>query len=427
MATNRFTDIEIKNIGTKPLRETLGRGNGSILFKKRKFNIEAYYVYSYNKTEPLIKLGNYKHASLPGMSAKEIRDKAKKHSELREEHPDLKGYLEYIEQQKIIEEKIHSSTGNFKEMLDIYTQSLSNKRTKDNVRNLFNHDVFGPFPELSSRKPADVGETEIMLILKKVFDRGVTTNGNRLRSYLSAAYNHAIKTTNDPLKQDKIFDVQRNPVFNIPKQAQFERIQERSLSTEEVNHFLTHIDQTVNVSNIVASTIKFLFYIGGQRPLQVLREEWSSYDYRKNTLLITDTKGRTGKREYLTPLTKKALTLLNELSTHDMHFPFTSTGKVPIRVETLLTAINKYCKQYEVEKFTLRDIRRTVKNLMIDAGVNRETRNLIQNHGLTGIDYKHYDKSDHLPEKIAGMVKYDRHLDLILKEKKDNVIQLITA
>ncbi len=35
---------------------------------------------------------------------------------------------------------------------------------------------------------------------------------------------------------------------------------------------------------------------------------------------------------------------------------------------------------------------------MIDAGVNRETRNLIQNHVLTGLDFKHYDKHDHLPE-----------------------------
>ncbi len=71
--------------------------------------------------------------------------------------------------------------------------------------------------------------------------------------------------------------------------------------------------------------LKFLFYIGGQRPLQVLREGWDSYDYRKNTILITDTKGRSGKREYLTPLTPKALEILNGLPTQDMPSPFTST------------------------------------------------------------------------------------------------------
>ena len=61
---------------------------------------------------------------------------------------------------------------------------------------------------------------------------------------------------------------------------------------------------------------------------------------------------------------------------------------------------------------------------MIDAGVNRETRNLIQNHGLTGVDFKHYDKHDHLPEKIAGMAKYDRFLDSLLNDDTYNVIQL---
>jgi integrase len=243
---------------------------------------------------------------------------------------------------------------------------------------------------------------------------------------LSAAFNHAVKVTNDPLKQDKIFNVQLNPVLNIPKQTQFEKTQDRSLSIEEVKHLLAYIDKTKGVSVIVAQAIKFLFYIGGQRPLQVLREGWSSYDYRRKTLLITDTKGRGSKREYLTPLTPRAFSILDLLYTQDMPYPFTTNGESAIRVETLLTAVQKYCKKYDVEKFTLRDIRRTCKNLMIDAGVNRETRNLIQNHGLTGIDFKHYDKHDHLPEKMAGMSKYDRFLNSLLNDDTSNVIQLVT-
>ncbi|MBF0266228.1 MAG: hypothetical protein HQL46_13265 [Gammaproteobacteria bacterium] len=242
-----------------------------------------------------------------------------------------------------------------------------------------------------------------------------------------AAFNHAVKITNDPLKQDKIFNVQLNPVVNIPKQTQFENTQDRSLSIEEVKHFLKHIDKTKGVSVIAARAIKFLFYIGGQRPLQVLRESWDSYDYRRKTLLITDTKGRGSKREYLTPLTVRAFAILDSLPTQDKSYPFSSDGKTSIRVETLLKAVQKYCKQYKVEKFTLRDIRRTCKNLMIDAGVNRETRNLIQNHGLTGVDFKHYDKHDHLPEKVVGMAKYDRFLETLLSDNISNVVPLVMS
>ncbi|MCW8930353.1 MAG: hypothetical protein OQL19_08965 [Gammaproteobacteria bacterium] len=426
---NRLTELEIKNID-KPISEPVNsRGDGSLYFERQGNTISAYYRYSYKKRGRKIYLDTFKPANskVPGSTLRKLREMSREYSILKKKQPDLKEYLEYQEQQKVIQQKIKASSGNFKEMLDSYIETLTNERTKNNVFNLFNHDIWEPFPELMQKKPADIDESDIIIILKKVFDRGVTTNGNRLRSYLSASFNHAIKTTNDPLNQNKFFNAQRNPVLNIPKQRQFERTQDRNLSPREVKHLLTHIDRTKGVSITVAQAIKFLFYIGGQRPLQVLRENWSSYDYRRKTLLITDTKGRGSKREYLTPLTPRAFSVLDKLTTQGMPYPFTTYGKSALRVETLLKNIKKYCRQYNVEKFTLRDIRRTCKNLMIDAGVNRETRNLIQNHGLTGVDFKHYDKHDHLPEKVAGMAKYDRFLDGLLNDDIDNIIQLVTV
>jgi len=364
---------------------------------------------------------------------------SREYSSLKKTYPDLKEHFEYEKKQNQLQEQIKANTGSFEDMLKSYTDSLTNQNTQKAVGNLFKRDVLNPFPVLATAKASDITVNHLVLILKRLFERNVTTrhgkkldkkvttSGNRLRTYLSAAFNHAVKATNDPLKQDKIFNVQLNPVLNIPKQTQFEHTQDRSLSIEEVKHLLTHIDKTRGVSVIVAQAIKFLFYIGGQRPLQVLREDWSSYDYRRKTLLITDTKGRGSKREYLTPLTPRAFSILDVLHTQDMPYPFTTNGESALRVETLLTAVQKYCKEYDVDKFTLRDIRRTSKNLMIDAGVNRETRNLIQNHGLTGVDFKHYDKHDHLPEKFAGMAKYDRFLDNLLNDDTDNVMQLITA
>ncbi|WP_257266034.1 hypothetical protein [Endozoicomonas sp. ONNA2] len=57
------------------------------------------------------------------------------------------------------------------------------------------------------------------------------------------------------------------------------------------------------------------------------------------------------------------------------------------------------------EKYTPKSIRDTAKSLIIDAGVDRETRNLIQSHQLTGVDYEHYDRHEHLPEKRAATAK----------------------
>ncbi|WP_201341677.1 hypothetical protein [Abyssogena phaseoliformis symbiont] len=56
-------------------------------------------------------------------------------------------------------------------------------------------------------------------------------------------------------------------------------------------------------------------------------------------------------------------------------------------VNAVSTAIRKYIKHNEGhEHFVLKDLRRTCKRLMVDAMISRETRNLIQGHGLTSID-----------------------------------------
>jgi len=436
-----LTELQIKNM-IKPISEAVNsRGDGSLYFEKQGDTISAFYRYSFEKKGRKILLDNFKpaHSKAPGSTLKELREKSREYSNLKKKYPDLKGHFEYEKKQKQLEAQIKANTGSFEDMLNSYIDSLSNPNTQKAVRNLFKRDVINPFQELAETKASDITVNDIVLILKRLFqrkvttrqgkqlDRTVTTGGNRLRTYLSAAFSHAVMATNDPLKQDKIFNVQVNPVLNIPKQTQFEKTQDRSLSLEEVKHLLTHIDKTNGVSEIKAQTIKFLFYVAGQRPLQVLRETWDSYDYRKKTLHITDTKGRGSKREYLTPITPRAFAILDSLPTQDKAYPFTTDGETAIRVETLLKAIQKYCKQYDVEKFTLRDIRRTCKNLLIEAGVNRETRNLIQNHGLTGVDFKHYDKHDHLPEKISGMNKYDQLLEKLLTDNSDNVVQLMTA
>lgn len=84
------------------------------------------------------------------------------------------------------------------------------------------------------------------------------------------------------------------------------------------------------------------------------------------------------------------------------------------------TAIRKYIKHNEGhEHFVLKDLCRTCKRLMVDAMINRETRNLIQGHGLTGIDFKHYAHSKHLSEKQQGLQTFTEHFQKVIVESKD--------
>ena len=61
---------------------------------------------------------------------------------------------------------------------------------------------------------------------------------------------------------------------------------------------------------------------------------------------------------------------------------------------------------------------RACKHLMIDAGASRDYRNLTQQHGLTGVDFNHYD---HLPGKREVLRRYDRQLERVLLGREDNV------
>ena len=65
---------------------------------------------------------------------------------------------------------------------------------------------------------------------------------------------------------------------------------------------------------------------------------------------------------------------------------------------------------------------------MTRAGIRRDLRNLLQNHGQTGVDAKHYanDPEAHLPEKRQAMLAYDAALARVLagKEIGADVVEL---
>ena len=52
--------------------------------------------------------------------------------------------------------------------------------------------------------------------------------------------------------------------------------------------------------------------------------------------------------------------------------------------------------------FSMRDLRRTAETHMAALGVSSDVRAQIQSHGLGGIQARHYDRHDYMPEKRAA-------------------------
>jgi hypothetical protein len=53
--------------------------------------------------------------------------------------------------------------------------------------------------------------------------------------------------------------------------------------------------------------------------------------------------------------------------------------------------------------FQLKRVRSGVETLLASQGVSREIRGHLQSHGLTGVQYRHYDGHDYLPEKRRAL------------------------
>jgi hypothetical protein len=64
---------------------------------------------------------------------------------------------------------------------------------------------------------------------------------------------------------------------------------------------------------------------------------------------------------------------------------------------------------------TNRDLRRTWKTLAGQARVSKEIRDRIQNHALHDVSSKNYDRWTYMPEKRAGMAKWNEFVNGLLR------------
>jgi len=70
--------------------------------------------------------------------------------------------------------------------------------------------------------------------------------------------------------------------------------------------------------------------------------------------------------------------------------------------------------------FSMRDLRRTAETHMAALGISSDVRAQIQSHGLGGIQARHYDRHDYMPEKrvaLALWMKRFRNLSTASQRK----------
>jgi hypothetical protein len=89
----------------------------------------------------------------------------------------------------------------------------------------------------------------------------------------------------------------------------------------------------------------------------------------------------------------------------------TTAGKKPISVRTLAGWAHALVGE-AIDGFQLKRIRSGVETLLAANGVSREVRGHLQSHGLTGVQARHYDGHDYIPEKRSALDILSRELRL---------------
>jgi len=412
--------------------DTKKRGWGRLILEVKP-NGAKYFFFQYFRKQNgkskriLVTIGRFKESNRePGMSLADAREQGSEYESLRKKGVDIKTYLEeqgLEEQARVRRVEAAKRRGSLAQLMDSYLAAMEadGKRSFESVGHSLRIYVRGPFPEMLKRKADTIEADDIRLILSRMIDKGVTTHTNRVRSYLHAAFAHGLKQDNNPRSyssEQTRFNLKFNPVTYIPIQGDYERVGEYVIPEKEIKIIW---DKLPNKSLVSSWAVK-LALTTGQRLGEIIRVKWSDIDFKDHTMLIPASVSK-NKRDHITALGKLSWAVIGQMkeSTGDYEylFPASYKGKYiegkHIHSSTIAESIREYCYQNKkVQKFLTRDIRRTWKTLGGKAGIDKATRDLVQNHALHDISTKHYDRYDYLPEKKQAMNIWNDYLELIL-------------
>lgn len=302
--------------------------------------------------------------------------------------------------------------GTLKDLCDAYIISLEarGQETKETLR-VLNKDVLGVLdPNMPAR---NVTSYDIRVVTSTCIDRGAKVASNRVRSLLSAAFNNGIGFDNDSrnLHNEILFGILINPVTAVPPIAEFETVGERVLELGEIKEIWNYTGEHFSYTNLVA--FKLLILLGGLRSGEVTRIKLSEINFEHMILSLPPlrTKSRRWHSIPLTPLTAGLMRELMALNPNASYlFPNKLSGDRPMHETSLLHGIVKLVADLKMEKWDTKDLRRTCKTWMGQAGLSKEIRDRLQNHALTDVSSKHYDRYLYLKEKLEALQVWEKFI-----------------
>ncbi len=416
--TGTSSGVSLKTLpaGTFTTIEKLDRGGSLQARMLTGETVQFYWRYSHDGCTYREPIGHYDAAAPPkkleptlaGYSLAGARERCRV---LADKHDRRKatGGLRQVKNEERDEFKARSAaqaeraTRTLKGLLDTYLAHLQaqGRRSHVDAAGIFKAHVTGAWPKLADAPAADLAADDVLDMQRRLIEQGKGRTANKLRSYLHAAYQCAIDVRMSAALPVafKSYAIHINPVAQTKRDPKFDRADKRPLSASELR---TYWELIRKLSGLRGSVLRLHLLTGGQRVQQFVKLRW--VDAGADVFTIFDAKGRPGQgpRPHVLPLLPKAISVLQEFERHGEYVMTTTKGRRSIEATTVTGWAHDAVGDV-IEGFQLKRIRSGVETLLAAGGISREIRGHLQSHGLTGVQARHYDGHDYMPEKRQAL------------------------
>ncbi|UPJ50390.1 tyrosine-type recombinase/integrase [Bradyrhizobium sp. 200] len=255
------------------------------------------------------------------------------------------------------------------------------------------------------RLARDITPDDVLGVLRPIYARGTRAMADHVRSYIRSAYSWAIKSEHDyRTSSPRRFKVVSNPAAGIPTEPKV--VGTRWLDEEDflrLYRWLECPDAPVHPPYTRAVRILMLT---GQRVEEIARLHVDQWDEKER--IIDWSKTKNGKPHAI-PVPALAAELIESIKPNEYgwFFPSAMDPTKPVSHGALYAFMWRQRQRDVIPFVTNRDLRRTWKTLAGKAGVSKEIRDRIQNHSFQDVSSKSYDRWSYMPEKRAGMEKWN--------------------
>lgn len=317
------------------------------------------------------------------------------------------GYREHVAEQKVahaavVAQRVDAQKHSLTKLLAAYVNYLKaeERRSWADVQSMFRLHVQEAWPTVATKPAANVKPDDLLDIFRKLIEANKGRTSNKLRAYIRAAYQCALDVHSLPSipVAFKAFRITVNPAALTRRVAKHDKADKNPLSEAEIRTYWRAVKK---LPGIKGAALRLHLLSGGQRIEQLVNVKNS--DAEDRAICIYDIKGRPGgdPRRHIVPLLPPALAATKELRNDGTYLVSTDGGETHLSAMTLSNWAREAAA--DIPDFQLKRVRSGIETLLAAAGVSKDIRGHLQSHGLSGVQAKHYDDHDYLPEKRKAL------------------------